>query len=311
MAFAAYRVTGSWRGERSGLQILPPPPGAPTVPYEMGEHPFLLEFPLHSDAEWKVTNARRRREVRKLTLLLSILVRGGVRFEQRQLRKAWAVLPREPAATTFQCAYLQLSYFADFGQVVSDSLSPPAAEAMQVLAPGTYYERYGLDGTAFDVPADLDESICQYRSLAPEQRERFDRALYWLDIAMQQWSLSMSASFASLVSAVEALTVRGVTHTAHCEQCGRDRAHDEPGPTGLFKDFFEEYAPGTSRRKDRDLMYQLRSKISHGAGLMAFDEGRAFGWDPPFHRQGELHDQLWALTLTAVRNYLGKRSRDV
>src|SRR5947207_2431613 len=41
-SFSSYRVQGSWRGPRSGVQILPPHPEAPLVPYEMGEHPFIL-----------------------------------------------------------------------------------------------------------------------------------------------------------------------------------------------------------------------------------------------------------------------------
>jgi len=123
IAFAVYRVTSSWLGARSGVQILPPPPGAPVSPYEMGQHPFVLEVPLHCDADWKVTNARRRREVRKYALLLNVLVRGGVEFEARQPRHAWAVLSLEPTATPFPCGYVQLSYFADIGPVVKlDSL---------------------------------------------------------------------------------------------------------------------------------------------------------------------------------------------
>src|SRR5262245_20309980 len=39
-SFSSYRVQGAWRGERSGVQILPPHPQAPVAPFEMAEHPF-------------------------------------------------------------------------------------------------------------------------------------------------------------------------------------------------------------------------------------------------------------------------------
>lgn len=46
-SFSGRRVTGSWRGKLSGVQILPPPGDLPRVPTESGDHPFILEFPAH------------------------------------------------------------------------------------------------------------------------------------------------------------------------------------------------------------------------------------------------------------------------
>ena len=45
-SFCSYRVSGVWRGERSGLQILPPHPESPTADGECADHPFILEFPI-------------------------------------------------------------------------------------------------------------------------------------------------------------------------------------------------------------------------------------------------------------------------
>src|SRR4029450_496951 len=41
-SFSSFRVAGSWRGKRSGVQILPPPADAPRAPIEKAEHPFIL-----------------------------------------------------------------------------------------------------------------------------------------------------------------------------------------------------------------------------------------------------------------------------
>jgi len=65
-SFCSFRVVGSWRGDRSGVQILPPPDDAPRADVEMAEHPFILEFPIQASDFWPVTNHRRMREHRKL-----------------------------------------------------------------------------------------------------------------------------------------------------------------------------------------------------------------------------------------------------
>jgi hypothetical protein len=304
IAFSAYRVTGWWRGEKSGVQILPPPYGAPLVPTEMGEHPFVLEFPLHSDSAWAVTNARRLREHRRLALLLNLLLRGRIKCQSRQAEHVWALVDLK--ANPCVSKWAQRSYFgADLSSIVTDSASSPSTDTVQVLPSQQYYDRVGgLDGLPLRVPDDLDESLCLYKILIPAHREKFNRALFWLDVASAQWTISMSSSFASLVSAIEALTDRGVVHRIFCRKCRAYRDHDVPGPTALFRKFFERYAPGHSLKKRREEMYSLRSGISHGGRLIAFDEGRAVGWDPPWSNQRELHSELWSITRIAMRNYL-------
>ncbi len=39
-SFSSFRVPGWWRGDRSGVQILPPPDDAPRAHVEMAEHPY-------------------------------------------------------------------------------------------------------------------------------------------------------------------------------------------------------------------------------------------------------------------------------
>ena len=81
-----------------------------------------------------------------------------------------------------------------------------------------------------------------------------------------------------------------------------------PGATAQFRNFFETYAPGQSLKKRRNDMYTLRSGILHGSHLIAFDEGRAHGWDPPWNEQRDLHAELWRLCQVALRNWLRKAS---
>jgi hypothetical protein len=80
-----------------------------------------------------------------------------------------------------------------------------------------YDDVHGIDGRGLRIPSDLDDSICCYIALPAPLREKFDRAAFWLDIAARQWSLSASASFAAVVSAIEALTEeRGAIHEFDC-----------------------------------------------------------------------------------------------
>ena len=155
-SFSSFRVIGSWRGARSGVQILPPSPNAPRPSIEIAEHPFILEFPIVGgpDDLFELTNHRRRREHRRMTLLLNVLLTGRVSCEPRQSDHFWAFIPHEPRARSRfverlrlyfakirswlgwppsnkgigESRWLQRYFCASLDAIVSDDLSPPAAE---------------------------------------------------------------------------------------------------------------------------------------------------------------------------------------
>jgi hypothetical protein len=306
-SFSSFRVPGSWRGLRSGVQILPPPPEAPQASVAMAAHPFILEFPIVGapDELWSITNYRRMREHRRLTLLLNVLLTARVSFESNRSEHFWAHVPAaEGTDGNGESRWLQRFFWAPLGELVRDALSPPAAESLAEVEPEAYYTNVGHNGNPLRIPADLDESLCRYRELSEANRSKFDRAAFWMDMASRQWTISVSSSFASLVSAIESLTDRGTTHRVYCEQCQADRAHDVPGATESFRSFFETYAPGAAVRKRRSQMYDLRSGILHGSNLMQLDQDLAFGWDPPGWNESELHRELWSITRLALRNWL-------
>ena len=304
-SFSTHRVDGWWRGERSRVQILPPPEGAPLT-YEGADNPFVLEFPIQDAGVWpttnySITNQRRRREHQNLTLLLNLLLIGTTKFLRERPRHFWARVGAEP-----EIKWVQECYFADIGQVVIQDLSAPVGKELEVLTSDSYYKQViGLDGRGLRIPDDLDELICRYQSLSAVLQAKFDRAAYWLSMASRQWEDSMSASYASLVSAAEALTAEDSTrHSLYCDKCKENRAHDVPGATQKFRAFFEKYTPDPGLRERRSEMYGLRSKILHGSDLMQLDQGRAFGWDPPWWNEQQMNTELWGLMRTAARNWL-------
>jgi hypothetical protein len=242
IVFSGRRVDGFWRGAHSGVQILPSPEGAPTLPQEIGQHPFVLEIPLTSDPEWTVKNRRRMREHRKIALLLNVLLRGRISCETRQTRFTWATTMRTPVRNVgaveiggvgpgdawHRVEWVQCSYMADIGAIFADAPSEARTNPLKVLPVDEYYGGRGQADRGLCVPADLDESICAYKRLPRRQRERFDRALFWLDLASEYWPISMSSSFASLVSAVESLIQRGEVHKLRCNDCDKSFDHDVP-----------------------------------------------------------------------------------
>jgi hypothetical protein len=80
-SFCTFRAIGWWRRTRSGVQIIQPPEDAPRAGLEGADHPFTLEFPLKASALQEITNQRRIRVHRQLTLLLNVLLGGHTTFQ--------------------------------------------------------------------------------------------------------------------------------------------------------------------------------------------------------------------------------------
>jgi hypothetical protein len=281
-SFGSYRVTGSWRGAHSGIQILPPPPAAPQAPYEMGAHPFVLEFPMVGSDNLQIANTRRRREHMQWTLLLNVLLNGHTTANRPpQTRHTWVI------GADHQSYWLQEGYIADIGTVISDAPSKAEPHTIEEVEPNAYYAGAGIDGKPLRVPSDLDDSLCRYLKLRENLtlRNSFHTAAFWMHMASEQWTISQSTSFASLAIAIEALGDRDLR------------------PTARFSSFIERYAP-ESDGGVRKALYDLRSVILHGERLMPMDRGAYFGWSPPEKMDGDLHEAMWRLAQIAIRNWI-------
>ncbi len=289
LSFSGYRVDGSWRGARSGVQILPPPADAPVAPVSMAEHPFVLEFPLEASDRWPITNFRRMRGHRQLSRVLNVLLRGGITTQPRRQRHFWAV--PSTGQLNEPVVWVQEFYYANFGNAVQDELTPATGAQIEEIRADDYYAAIGNDGGPLRVPADLDESLSAFFQLGSDNHMKFAIAGFWLEAASRQWTISTSATFASLAIAIEALG---------------DRSKK---PTARFRDFIDRYAPGASLEERRLTMYALRSDILHGSGLMEMDRDAHFTWAPPEQNERDLSDELWGLTRVAVRNWLRDPTR--
>jgi len=304
-SFNGHRVLGSWRGAQSGVQILPPPANTPVAPVEIADHPFILEFPIQGSDVLSLTNYRRIRDHRRLTLVLNVLLQGGTSLQPLRPRHFWVTVPPDPEHQgNNPIKWVQEFFFSEsLGRVLIDELSPRVGNSLGEAEPAAYYALRGHDGQGLRVPADLDQSICRYQRLPPAHRERFDRATFWLDGVSRQWTFSMSSSFASLVIALEALAKRGTSHPTRCTVCGWEGKHDIPGATEKLRVFFGEYAPGVPDETIKRVI-KMRGSILHGDMLLQVDQVRAFGWDPVESRELELIRELATWTKVALRNWL-------
>jgi len=200
---------------------LPPPLDAPRCPVEGGANPFILEFAINSTELWPITNHRRMREHRKLTHLLNVLLAGRTCLQPRRPEHFWAAVPHDDNsrqsmlqriqrffskknANHYQpeIKWVQQFFFAKLGEVVVDDFTSPDGGQLEEVDTEVYYTEVGHDGQGLRVPSDLDHSIGLYLQLSPTNRAKFDRAAFWMDMASQQWDISVSSSFASLVSRV-------------------------------------------------------------------------------------------------------------
>jgi hypothetical protein len=120
-SFSSHRVNGSWRGKRSGIQILPPPADAPQSVFEMAEHPFILEYPLTASKFWPITNFRRMREHRRLTFLLNVLLAGHTTMQPRRSKHLWAIVNGD--GSNPEVKWVQEFYYTNLGDAVQDELS--------------------------------------------------------------------------------------------------------------------------------------------------------------------------------------------
>lgn len=326
--FSGRRVLGSWRGMKSGIQILPAPVGVPRAPVETAQHPFVLECPLQETREWRVTNDRRRRQVRTAAMLLNVLLNTTIRphwavqpdhlwvsvpgvdtrrFKFDRLRR-WFRLPPRPSPSRIEWA--QEFFFAPLNPVVMDELSPPAATQIQEVESDLYrgdpLRRPMSDG--LQVPTDLDDSLYAYSRLLKQPERRLNRSLYWMQLASRFGYRYMGPSFLSMVSAIEALGAAEVSHTAQCTECGGTFVHRVPGPTEAFRNFLSTYAPGPQLNSRRSDMYSLRSGLVHGNVLMELDDERHSVWDPAHNQQIDLWSELFGITRIAIRNWLNDPS---
>src|SRR5262249_59633404 len=101
--------------------------------------------PIKASDHWPITNYRRIRDHRRLTLLLNVLLAGSTTSQPRRPRHFWAIALGDDKHG-YEAKWVQEFFWAKFGEAVVDELSPLAAEQLEVMEADAYYMQVGHDG---------------------------------------------------------------------------------------------------------------------------------------------------------------------
>ena len=249
-----------------------------------------------------VSQFRQERVGRQLELVLSSLLKFGLRSIGPETRFQWSV-NRSDDGTVHPSKFLQEGYQWDGVVLELDEFSACGGyPALAKLDVNQYYSRLEISpGQPLDVPSNIEHQLDLFFALPFGEKEKFLRASYWFQHAHRAFIRSRSASFIALVSAIEAL----MPPPKAGKQCPECKQILGTGPTKQFADFVDELLPGGAiPESERKRFYRLRSSLSHGGKLLLDDHGSFWGFTP--QQLGEGHDTriLWRIVQTVLHNWL-------
>lgn len=157
------------------------------------------------------------------------------------------------------------------------------------------------------MPKSIQHCLDIFDALDTDNRQKILRASFWLDHSSQVWRLSKSASYQSLIQAVEVL-IDIPKKQPKCTECHRTLG---VGPTALFTTFLDKYSPASSTLEPaRSELYNVRSSLSHGNALLHMDQGVVFNWyNPKPPHENLLISNARLLCRRAIINWLMDQAR--
>jgi hypothetical protein len=308
--FAYNHVTGCAHGSIRDIdfQIMPLPPDNATVGTDYGRHPFMLEVTYKTSANHMIRYARVQRSATTVARFLNLFLASPIERGPRSTEHAW-IIDTQQANGTLETKnrYMQLGYFPVGMSVSMDEFSDTSPVSPMLRVPAAKY--YSLPGIALG-PLSLPSTFEEYLKIASELSATSYNKLFiaqtFFAMSHDVWHESRSASYASLVAAIEALLPKD--NPQRCKDCGQPIYRIGK----RFREFLSLHAPGPEQARDRKALqqafYELRSGISHGAKVLQSDlEPWTF-----LHRRGQLEDnlhrRLQQVVRTAIMNWLCSQS---
>jgi hypothetical protein len=298
--FVSGPVKGWW-GYRDRFRIIPLPADAPRPDFLIGAYPFLLEFTYNQSPDFAVSSRRRQREGHRIGLVLSALLRRSITWHLPMAvgnrNYAWVQLPDSGSVPNF--GYCRINYEHRSMRYIIDVFTPTdGIPAIPLLpAKGYYLPDYRRGGDDLELPDDLDESFDLFFALPTPQQNRFLQASYWLNQTNRVDSFS--AMFMDTIQAIESLSWQRRSQT-HCPRFNKPMG---PGPTRLFNEFLDRYAPAAI--EGRRVLYNVRSGLSHGSiPPFLIDTEINFGIVPEEQQQLQLAWDALETARIAMHNWL-------
>ena len=296
------------------LLIRPVPDSVPepnTAGLAFTAYPFVLEYKYKYSSDFQVRNCRSMSKGAGLGWILHTLLEGNVTIPiTERATSHWVItkIDRDSDGKSIRTyAYCPDGIPRDSVPLDADDFtSVDRWQALDTVDPQTYYTYSSPRGKVpLRVPVDLAESIAKYYALDPARQSAFLRACYWNHLAGKSWDYSDSSAYIALVSAIEAL-LPPPPPTEICPKCKRPI---QDGPTKRFKEFFEEYITGdTTPRNVLDSLYDLRSELAHGSGLLPGDFPGYFSHFTPHTRQkAHFYSEMSRVVTIGLYNWLQRQ----
>jgi hypothetical protein len=220
---------------------------------------------------------------------------------------SWVNLPLSGEETAAKSVYCERGYFYDGQNPQPDGFSElDGIAAIPTLRTDRYYAGVGDgpevpphigSGVPLYLPEDFNLSIELFSQLSDLNRDRFWRACYWL--AQVNSSPSFSIRLLFTVQAIESLVP--AQSRAMCKECGKPTG---PGPTALFREFLDEYAPNSGKNVTSGHLYDARSGITHGSGLFLVDMDEMSDFSPKTSEQRNQLEAGFYRSIQALHKWL-------
>lgn len=258
------------------FQILPAPIYAPKSDYGLASHAFNLEYSFQKSSHMQINWYRSSKKAKEIILLLNSLLRYGINLKEISSTYEWALVLKN---NEYSCEYVNLGYLGGTDDRKKDSngftlcTNYPKLEQKET---NSYYNSYGISVTDnICLPDNFEQSLKVFEDISQTNQEMFLRASYWTQVAYKTSHISWSVAYSALITSIEVFLPNPKDRCVECnrptsKECCSTCNQPSSGPTKQFRDFVDKYSPGVNESA-RKKLYDIRSTISHGGGLLPGD----------------------------------------
>ena len=303
IAFSILPVSGFFRNDQ--FQICAVPHNPPKPSWGIGGHPLLIECYYRGSPNTQIDMHRRVKSLRELILFLGVVLNHVISEQDKATRFHWVLTSKD----SMSCNYCQEFYtYEGFSPEAQQFSDVGCLQPLGEMEDSEYFLSRGFSfGEELKLPSSLNYFTRIFSTLTQRKKDKFLRAAFWYHHATRVYSYSPSASFVSLIFAIEALVSEETIASSKCEKCQRDVGS---GATRRFINCLETFAPSketetAASKKVRKKLYGIRSHIAHGRDIFQRDASSWIGnFDPEFI--GEIRSSCEASNLarTALLNWL-------
>lgn len=278
------------------FQVAPAPANIPRMEHIFGEHPYLLQLRYKRCLDKLTSDLRIRKRAFEIIPILNGITRSRFFLPTKYTTFHWGRLTSDPVGADpkrFRDGYLM-------PQLESGTTTFCDGPLVKQLPMVEYYRIQTNPNYPLVFPDNLGFLLDNVFSLSPKEYQKLHRACMWFAMSRDIWLGSSSATFVSIVSALESLITS--TKASTCKSCGQQQYQ----VSKLFKKFIHDYAPRSASKKSFiKQVYGVRSKLTHGAADLMRSDVAPWELDTPERPYQEILQQdLFDCASEAIVNWL-------